>query len=130
MTFGQSISRCFSKYCTFTGRASRSEYWWWILFTAIIGLLFGIPSGLQSIHESSPSGLPVISYIVSAVLFLPSLGVLFRRLHDTGKSGWWYHNTYRILLSAISDISQPIWECSGIAFFYTRVVLTKKIFVF
>lgn len=90
MTFGQSISRCFSKYCTFTGRASRSEYWWWILFTAIIGLLFGIPSGLQSIHESSPSGLPVISYIVSAVLFLPSLGVLFRRLHDTGKSGWWW----------------------------------------
>lgn len=90
MTFGQSISRCFSKYCTFTGRASRSEYWWWILFTAIIGLLFGISSGLQSIHESSPSGLPVISYIVSAVLFLPSLGVLFRRLHDTGKSGWWW----------------------------------------
>lgn len=90
MTFGQSISRCFSKYCTFTGRASRSEYWWWILFTAIIGILFGIPSGLQSIHESSPSGLPVISYIVSAVLFLPSLGVLFRRLHDTGKSGWWW----------------------------------------
>lgn len=90
MTFGQSISRCFSKYCTFTGRASRSEYWWWILFTAIIGLLFGIPSGLQSIHESSPSGLPVISYIVSAVLFFPSLGVLFRRLHDTGKSGWWW----------------------------------------
>ncbi len=90
MTFGQSISRCFSKYCTFTGRASRSEYWWWILFTAIIGLLFGIPSGLQSIHESSPSGLPVISYIVSALLFLPSLGVLFRRLHDTGKSGWWW----------------------------------------
>lgn len=89
MTFGQSIATCFSKYCNFSGRASRSEYWWWILFTVIIGSLFGIPSGIQAVHGTS-SGLPIISYIVGAILFLPSLGVLIRRLHDTGKSGWWW----------------------------------------
>lgn len=90
MTFGQSISTCFSKYCTFSGRASRSEYWWWFLFTFIIGCLFGIPSSITAVNHSAGSGLPIISYIVSLALFLPSLGVLFRRLHDTGKSGWWW----------------------------------------
>lgn len=93
MTFGQSISTCFSKYCCFTGRASRSEYWWWFLFTIIIGLLFSIPSGInmaKAISEGTESGLPIISYIASLVLFLPSLGVMFRRLHDTGRSGWWW----------------------------------------
>lgn len=88
MTFGQSISTCFSKYAVFTGRASRSEFWWWTLFTAIIGFLFGIPNSLH-VLQGSGSGLPVISYIVSLILFLPSLGVMIRRLHDTGKSGWW-----------------------------------------
>lgn len=90
MTFAQSISTCFSKYCTFSGRASRSEFWWWALFTFIIGSLFGIPSSIQAVNHSAGSGLPVISYIVYLVLLLPSLGVLFRRLHDTGKSGLWW----------------------------------------
>ncbi len=90
MTFTQSIGSCFSKYFNFSGRASRSEYWWWILFTFIIGFLFGIPAGLKSTHELMGSGLPVISYIVGAILLIPNLAVLVRRLHDTGKSGWWW----------------------------------------
>lgn len=93
MTFGQSISACFKKYCCFTGRASRSEYWWWVLFTAILGFLFAIPYGItaaKAVTEGTEPGLPVISYILYLVLLLPSLGVLFRRLHDTGRSGWWW----------------------------------------
>ena len=50
-----------SKYCNFDGRASRSQYWWFYLF----------------------------QIIVSSALLLPALGLCFRRLHDTGKSGWW-----------------------------------------
>ena len=87
MTFSQSVKTCFSKYCSFKGRASRSEYWWWIVFTFVVAIIFGIPSGIQSLHESSASGLPVISYVVGALLLLPNLGVLIRRLHDTGRSG-------------------------------------------
>ncbi|MDE7438381.1 MAG: DUF805 domain-containing protein [Muribaculaceae bacterium] len=93
MTFGQSVSTCFRNYCCFTGRASRSEYWWWVLFTAIIGILFSIPYGInmaKAIAEGTEPGLPVISYIVNLVLLLPTLGVMFRRLHDTGRSGWWW----------------------------------------
>lgn len=90
MTFGKSVSTCFRKYADFNGRASRSEYWWWVVFTLIIGCLFGIPSGISAAHSTVGSGLPLISYIVALALFLPNLAVLFRRLHDTGKSGWWW----------------------------------------
>ena len=93
MTFVKSVSTCFRNYCCFTGRASRSEYWWWVLFTAIIGILFSIPYGInmaKAIAEGTEPGLPVISYIVNLVLLLPTLGVMFRRLHDTGRSGWWW----------------------------------------
>lgn len=108
MTFTQSISTCFSKYCTFTGRASRSEYWWWFVFTFIIGLIFGIPSGIKLAHSGAASGLPIISYIVAAILFLPNLGVSFRRLHDTGRSGWWWLISF---IPVVGSIVLVIFYC-------------------
>lgn len=44
----------------------------------------------KAISEGTEPGLPIISYIAGLVLFLPSLGVMMRRLHDTGRSGWWW----------------------------------------
>jgi len=64
--FGEAISRGFTSYFTFSGRASRPEYWWWVLFTALVAI---IP----------------VSILVT---FIPSLAVTSRRLHDIGKSGW------------------------------------------
>lgn len=98
MSFGESIRKCLSLYCTFSGRASRSEYWWWNLFSFIIGMLLSIAilcvSGGSS-HESLTAGVGTmviwgISGLIYLALFLPSLSVLFRRLHDTGRSGWWW----------------------------------------
>ena len=77
LTFGQAIQSVFSKYATFTGRASRSEYWWWALFTFIVGFVFNL------------IGIKILSGIVNLALFLPGLAVLVRRLHDINKSGWW-----------------------------------------
>ena len=64
--FGEAIGRGFSNYFTFSGRASRPEYWWWVLFTFLIGL---IP-------------------FAGLVTLIPTLAVTSRRLHDIGKSGW------------------------------------------
>ena len=75
MTFGESISTCFSKYAAFEGRASRSEYWWWFLFTF---LAFGA-TGIIS---------DKLSAIFSLLVLLPSLAVGARRLHDTDRSAW------------------------------------------
>jgi uncharacterized membrane protein YhaH (DUF805 family) len=66
-----------TKYAVFTGRATRSEYWWFILAQALLGAIAGV------IDES-------LNIIVSLLFLLPTLAVAVRRLHDIGKKGWWY----------------------------------------
>ncbi|MCV9951451.1 DUF805 domain-containing protein [Paenibacillus polymyxa] len=69
-------------YVGFQGRARRTEYWMFTLFNAIAGLVLYLLDFLL--------GLPfVLSFIYGLAVLLPSLAVLFRRLHDTGKTGWW-----------------------------------------
>jgi uncharacterized membrane protein YhaH (DUF805 family) len=75
MTFGESISTCFKKYASFDGRAVRSEYWWFVLFTFLASAAAGYVS-------QAASGL------FSLAVLLPSLAVGARRLHDIDKSGW------------------------------------------
>ncbi len=66
----------------FSGRATRSEYWFWILFTVILSIVAAALDGVI--------GTGGILYLISAlVIFLPSLAVLFRRLHDTDRKAWW-----------------------------------------
>lgn len=81
VSFSEAIKSGFSKYCCFTGRASRSEYWWWVLFTFIVGVIVGVVFG------DGTTG-AIISGLVSLALFLPGLGLGVRRLHDIGRSGW------------------------------------------
>jgi uncharacterized membrane protein YhaH (DUF805 family) len=85
MTFSQAINTCFQKYAVFSGRAKRSEYWWWFLFSALAGIPFSL---LDSFSENVLFTL--ISLAISIALFIPGLAVLFRRLHDTNRSGWWW----------------------------------------
>ena len=73
VTFIESIKTCFQKYIDFGGRASRSEYWWFFLFTFIARIVLGF--------------IPVIGFIVTLALILPSLSVTVRRLHDTDRTG-------------------------------------------
>jgi uncharacterized membrane protein YhaH (DUF805 family) len=81
MSFGEAISDGFSKYATFSGRSSRSAYWWWILFYALVFIAASILDGAINT--------PVITILVWLGFFLPNLAVLVRRLHDTDRSGWW-----------------------------------------
>lgn len=75
MTFGESIKTCFSKYAEFNGRASRSEFWWWFLFT------FLASAGAGMVSET-------LSGLFSLAVLLPGLAVGARRLHDTDRSAW------------------------------------------
>lgn len=95
MGFGQAVSTCFSKYATFSGRARRSEFWWWQLFVIIVVLLAAVidnVAGLQFTKKSSTATVSVgwIEAVVELAVLIPSIAVLFRRLHDTGRSGWWW----------------------------------------
>lgn len=82
-TFFGAVGECFKKYADFSGRASRSEYWWFQLFSFIIFSILGL------IFVSSELKPEIIgaSIVVYTGLFLPQLAVLVRRLHDLGKSG-------------------------------------------
>lgn len=75
MTFAKSIRTCFSKYADFSGRATRSEYWWFFLFTLLLSAATGMLGD-------------VVSRLSSLALVLPSLAVGARRLHDVDKSAW------------------------------------------
>lgn len=78
-------------YVNFSGRASRSEYWYFVLLNFIISMVFNIITFVLASNGVS-DGLTVVqvlSWLVSLALFLPGLGVSVRRLHDIGKSGWW-----------------------------------------
>ena len=72
-------------YLDFTGRARRSEYWYFMLFHVLIIVGLGIIPGLL---DSGLLAIPLGIYMLGS--FLPSLAVMVRRLHDTNKSGFWY----------------------------------------
>jgi uncharacterized membrane protein YhaH (DUF805 family) len=89
-TFGQAVKSCFNQYCGFKGRASRAEFWWFALFTAIVGFVLGFVDGLLfTLTENAFFALLGFSGLFQLGVFLPSLAVTARRLHDTDKSGWW-----------------------------------------
>lgn len=89
-TFGQAVKSCFNQYCGFKGRASRAEFWWFALFTAIVGFVLGFVDGLLfTSTENAFFALLGFSGLFQLGVFLPTLAVTARRLHDTDKSGWW-----------------------------------------
>ena len=86
MSFMDATKSCLQQYVGFSGRASRSEYWWFVLATAIAGFVTGILDGIIfGMELSDPTW---ITLALQLGLFLPTLSVVFRRLHDHGKSGW------------------------------------------
>lgn len=90
MSFQDAIRVCLQrKYADFTGRARRSEYWFFFLFTALAGLVGSILDSLFNIRSGTYGGTGPIQGLIQLALLLPGLAVGARRLHDTGRSGWW-----------------------------------------
>lgn len=88
------------KYAVFSGRAQRAEYWYFVLFNFIICVILGAIDSVISWGSQSP--MMVLSGLYSLAVLIPSLAVLFRRLHDTGRSGWW-------ILIVLIPIIGSIW---------------------
>lgn len=86
MNFIQSVKKCLKEYATFSGRASRSEFWWFYLFYILVHIVAAIIcSALHSSHDVQQG----VSLLLSLLLIIPMLAVGARRLHDIGHSGWW-----------------------------------------
>jgi len=87
MTFEQSIKTCFKKYAVFSGRASRSEYWWWFLFITLGDLFVMIFD--NAIFDVSLDDWGPFFNLFTLVTLVPSIAVAARRLHDLNRTGWW-----------------------------------------
>ena len=86
MSIVDAVKTCLEQYVGFDGRASRSEYWWFVLASGIAGFVTSILDGvIFGFGLTDPTW---ITFILQLGLFLPTLAVIFRRLHDHGKSGW------------------------------------------
>ena len=103
-TFTSAIAICLSRYVQFSGRAPRSEYWYFVLFTIIISVTANIIDAIIF-----GLGYSILSPIASLGLFLPGLAVLVRRLHDTDRSGWWW---LLALVPIIGIIIVLVWICT------------------
>ncbi len=90
-SFGAAIKSCFNKYAVFEGRANRSEYWYWVLFNIILCFV------------------PYLGWIVLLGTIIPSIAVAVRRLHDIGKSGWYY---LICLIPFVGSLLLLIWFCN------------------
>lgn len=76
------------KYATFSGRARRKEYWYFFLFNVLISLSLSFVDSLTGSFDPD-TGYGLLSGIYSLALFIPGIAVSVRRLHDTGRTGWW-----------------------------------------
>lgn len=86
MSFQEAVKTAFDKYADFNGRASRSEYWYYVLFIFLVSMAISTIGG----PIGGPRLVYVLNTLLTLVLFLPSLAALFRRLHDTGRTGLWF----------------------------------------
>ena len=101
MSFTEAIKSVFSQYAGFSGRARRSEYWYFVLFNFIVSFVLGLLGQAASIFS-------ILSGIVSLALLVPGLAVAIRRLHDIGKSGWYL---LFVLIPLVGSIILIIWCC-------------------
>ena len=90
LSFTEAVGTCFRKYFSFTGRARGSEYWYFALFTTfvyIIAMIIDVSLAIIDLIHMDDVGM--VSNITLLLVSIPSLSAAARRLHDTGRSGWW-----------------------------------------
>ncbi len=85
MSFFEAVAACLSKYATFSGRASRAEFWWFMLFVLLAILII---NAVASPFGGPQTGAGLVVLFMLAMV-VPSFAVGARRLHDMGHSGWW-----------------------------------------
>jgi len=87
------------KYVVFSGRARRKEYWMFVLFNIIISIVLGFIDGMMG--TGGHSGIGLLAGIYTLAVLLPSIAVAVRRLHDTGRTGWWLLIAFVPLIGAL-----------------------------
>ncbi len=116
MNIIEAVRSCFKNYATISGRAARSEFWYWKLFNALVcvAVTIGAPF-IAAISAMAAGGSKTSAIVLSTIIlltpmlvfFIPSITVAIRRLHDINRSGWWM----LIVLTVIGAIPYVYWCC-------------------
>ena len=115
----QAVTSVLSKYATFSGRAARSEYWWWALAYILILIVLGVIErnllGSGSLETTAADGevgvsvgLGLLGGLWSLATLVPGIAVIARRLHDIDRSGWWQ---LIALIPLIGWLILIVWLC-------------------
>ena len=102
MSFSEAVQSVFSKYAVFSGRARRSEYWYFVLLTLIASFVLSLFSSFLGDFGT------LLPAIWELAILVPTLAVIWRRLHDIGKSGGWY---FIFLVPVVGWIILLVWLC-------------------
>jgi len=94
MDMPTAVKTVLGKYATFTGRAPRSEYWWWSLALVIVFIILSLIDGaliapMLGFERFEPTAGQPLSMLASLAIIVPCIAVTVRRLHDTDRSAWW-----------------------------------------
>jgi uncharacterized membrane protein YhaH (DUF805 family) len=98
MDFMTAVKHVFANYANFSGRARRSEYWWFYLFNIIVNAVASVVDGAI--------GMPILAIVAFLGLIIPGIAVSVRRMHDIGKSGWWL---FIVLIPLVGIILLIYW---------------------
>lgn len=93
VSFAQSWVLFFKNYAKFSGRSSRSAYWFWVLWSVIVAFFIGFLLGLSG----DSSIFHILDLVWSLAILVPSFALVARRLHDVGRSGWWQLIAFTII---------------------------------
>ncbi len=122
MGFGEAIKHNFNHYADFSGRAQRSQYWWWFLFVWIVTVILNIVDSLLGWQFGGSTldftingqevplvaqGYGILATIFALAVLIPNLAVIARRLHDTDHSAWWL--LWIFLLTFVCFIGVIFW---------------------
>jgi uncharacterized membrane protein YhaH (DUF805 family) len=106
MNFFEAIGSDLRNYVNFSGRSTRSEYWYWTLPVVVVNVVLGVVD--EKLNPGTQMGpLSWVTMIVFFASILPTLGVSIRRLHDIGRSGWWF----LLWFTLIGGVVVIYWAC-------------------
>ena len=112
LSMGEAVANVFKNYANFKGRARRSEYWWFLVFNSLVSIFLNCI--IQPIANSNPNSmflvcLALVLYLAYLVgMIIPAWAVTVRRLHDIGKSGWWW---LIALIPIVGSLVLLVWSC-------------------
>ena len=107
VSFSEAIKLYFVNYANFSGRASKSEYWWSYLFNFLVLVVFAT---ISRIIPAASLALQMIYQLYSLAVIVPGISIVVRRLHDIGKSGKYY---FILFIPIVGSIIMIVWLCRG-----------------